>query len=65
MLSHIPTHPPPSPSSTHTPYLSHPKLDATAIAEVLGGAEHSTLIDIHESGRYLLFGNDDFVETLN
>mmetsp|Transcript_31600 Transcript_31600/g.73081 ORF Transcript_31600/g.73081 Transcript_31600/m.73081 type:complete len:82 (+) Transcript_31600:3-248(+) len=45
--------------------LSHPKLDAAAIAEVLGGAEHSALIDIHESGRYLLFGNDDYVETLN
>ena len=46
-------------------HLSHPKLDAAAIAEVLGGAEHSALIDIHESGRYLLFGNDDYVETLN
>ena len=55
----------PRPHTRSPSHLSHPKLDAAAIAEVLGGAEHSALIDIHESGRYLLFGNDDYVETLN
>ena len=46
-------------------HLSDHKTDAAATAEALSRAEGCTLIAIHESKRYLLFGDEAHVQSMS